>query len=260
MSLPEFELDLQITKHTRSQTRRYLWILLIIMAMLALIALAWASVFPAQSTSDIHAVIEILGSLIGLMAGISLVAQFYVLGDRFNLIVGLAYLVNGVEDFFHGLFSFRNFMQLSQSSLAQFVPATYVTGRILLALLLIAAPWLRNRFGKSSKPKQETFIVSISIVLLTGALTTGVYFLPLPVFMYPEMIISRPVDFISAILLIVALLVEFREYWQSKESLVWWILLSIVINIVGQFVMSFSSMLYDPFFIVAHLYKLLAIS
>ena len=71
-----------------------------------------------------------IGALLGLVVGIFLITRFYILGFRFHLFVGLAFLVNGAEDFIHGLLSFGSARWFSEpgSSLVQFIPGTYVTG------------------------------------------------------------------------------------------------------------------------------------
>ena len=56
-----------------------------------------------RGNPEFHAAVELSGAVIGLVAGIGLVACFYALGNRFHLIVGLAFFINGAEDFVHGL-------------------------------------------------------------------------------------------------------------------------------------------------------------
>ncbi len=235
----------------------------IYLSILALTMVLLASIYPllANSTyegsSDLHATIEMVGALFGVIAGIALVAHFYTLGNRFQLLIGLAFFVNSAEDFVHGLLAFRNLFGLHASSLAQSIPATYVTGRLLLGVILLLAPSMPTWLGESKDPKRETKWISLAVVTVSVALTALAFRIPLPKFIYPHLLISRPVDFLSAIVLLVALIAFLREYHRERDMLTWWISLSIAVNVVGQVLMSFSKSLYDPFFDIAHVYKVL---
>ena len=219
------------------------------------------AVFPVvlnstyKGSPDIHATLEMAGSLVGVLAGIVLVVHFYVLGSRFYLLVGLAYFINGAEDFVHGLISFRNLFNLPPEQLKLAIPATYVTGRILMGLFLIAAPFVTTWFGESTHSKRETVQVSFSAIVVSIILTWWAFYLSLPETIRPEMFIPRPLDFLSAIILGVALVAFLRMYHRDRNQLTWWITLSICVNVVGQLIMSFSRSIYDPFFDIAHLYK-----
>ena len=221
------------------------------------------SIFPMllnstyKGSPDIHSTIEMAGALFGVLAGIVLMVHFYVLGNRFYLLVGLAYFINGAEDFIHGLISFHNIFGLSPEHMALAIPATYVTGRILMGIILLFAPFVTTWFGKSQHSKRETVWASLFTIIVSIILTTGAFHLSLPQTIRPEAVIPRPLDFLSAILLCASLVAFLRMFHRDANILTWWILLSIGVNIVGQLIMSFSRSLYDPFFDVAHVYKVL---
>ena len=210
-----------------------------------------------KGSPDIHATIELVGALIGVLAGIVLVIHFYVLGNRFYLLVGLAFFINGAEDFAHGLISFRNLFSLPPEHLTLAIPATYVTGRILMGIILIAAPFANTWFAESEHPKRETVWMSVLTIVVSLILTYWAFHLSLPNTIRPEAFIPRPLDFLSAIILFIALVAFIRLYLRDRSILTWWILLSIGVNIVGQLIMSFSRSISDPFFDIAHVYKVL---
>ncbi len=248
--------ELSSSAHSSAQERGYLIVLALMMILLA-------SVYPLlrqsvyEGSSDLHATIEMVGALFGLVAGVALIVRFYTLGNRFHLFIGLAFFVNGAEDFVHGLLAFRNLFGLPASSVAQFIPGTYVTGRLLLGVILLLAPSVPIWFGESKNPKRETKWISSIVVIVSIVLTALAFQSPLPNFIYPENLISRPVDFLSGIVLLVALAAFLRKYHQERDMLTWWVALSIGVNVVGQVLMSFSKALYDPFFDIAHVYKVL---
>jgi len=245
--------------HTPRQERRYL-------IMLALVVTLLVSLYPTLGKSpymgnaDLHAATETIGALFGLIAGFALVMRFSTLGNRFHLIIGLAFFVNGAEDLAHGLLSFESthgFIGVPTSSLTRFIPVTYVTGRLMLGGMLLIAPFASVWLKESERPKRETVFGSSAAIILTLIATFVAFKMSLPQLIFPERLISRPVDFLSALLLLMALAVFLRQYHRSLDMLTWWISLSIGINFVGQLMMSVSKALYDPFFDIAHVYKVL---
>ncbi|MBC8873514.1 MAG: hypothetical protein H8E44_29090 [Planctomycetes bacterium] len=236
------------------------------LAVLALVIVLLSSLYPLlagstyRGSADVHATIETTAALLGLIAGFSLVARFYALGNRLHLLIGLAFFVNAAEDFVHGLLAFEAYQQLTgapSSSLAQFIPGTYVAGRLCMGLILLSAPCVKLLLGESPNPQRETKWVSIAVLLVSAAVTIAAFHVPLPKFIFPDRFISRPVDLLSAIVLVLALAMFLWEYCQRRDMLTWWIALSIATNVVGQVFMSFSKQLSDPFFDIAHVYKVL---
>jgi len=235
---------------------------LVILLAIGLLASAypWLAASTYRGRPDLHSALEVAGALIGLIAGIALVACFHALGDRFLLLVGLAFFVNGGEDLVHGLLAARNLFGLDREVLEHAIPATYATGRIMLALLLLAAPWASRWAGPKSRSRWETLWIVLAVLAVTMALTAVAFVIPLPSLVFPDRLISRPVDFSSAVLLAAALVVFLGKYRRDREMLTWWIALSIGVHLAGQGLMSFSKTPrapYDALFIAAHACKVL---
>jgi len=233
---------------------------------LAVVICALVSVYPFlahssyRGSSDLHAAIEAVGACLALVTGLALITRFYALDNRFHLLIGLAFFVNGAEDLVHGLLDFAASHVMpgeAVASLSHFIPGTYVAGRVLMASCLVAAPFVTSLLGESRRPKRETVWVSLSVLLVCAAATSFAFVLPLPDFIYPSYFVSRPVDLFSAGVFLCALLVFIREYHRTRDALTWWVTLSIGINVAGQSLMSFSKALYDPYFDLAHVYKVL---
>ena len=112
---------LGVSVHTIRQARRRLFAIWAVMAVLA-------SLYPILATSsysgsaDLHATIEVAGSVLGLIAGFALVMRFYAFGNRFHLLIGLAFFVNGSEDLVHGLLSFAGLHGIAGSFCQPLVP------------------------------------------------------------------------------------------------------------------------------------------
>lgn len=210
------------------------------------------------SSSDFHSCIEITGSLIALVAGVTCLMYFFGLKNRYYLVVGLGFFISGSEDLAHGVLSFSRLFKDSGVDFTRFIPGTYVSGRIILASMTIAAPLLERTLGESKNVKREAFIYSDIAILVGGSLTALAFAIPLPKFIFPERFIARPVDLYSAVLFLMAFLLVWKRYRVSKDVFSAMLLASILFNMGGQIYMSFSKRLFDAPFDFAHMANVLS--
>ncbi len=230
----------------------------------AVIVLGFIAIGPATfssgwvSNSDFHSSIEMGSALVAICAGFCCLLYFFGLQERFYLIVGLGFLICGGEDFIHGLLSWKLLFAGSGVDFTRFVPGTYVAGRSILAIAIIAAVLINKYMSKVSNPKREAIIFSSFAILLGCGATALAFGLPLPRFIYPDNLISRPVDFISAILFLGALVLVLRQFMQEHNIFRGALIACILFNFGGQIYMSFSKQLFDIFFDVAHVANFLS--
>ncbi len=252
----ETDKDLAANNESGMRTvKRFLWLYITIAAVFLLIG---PKVFSSNwvSSSDFHACIEISSSFIAIMASIACIIYFFGLESRYFLIIGLGFLICGSEDLVHGIFGFKRLFEGTgidwAADIKKFIPGTYVAGRSFLAAMIIAAALLENRAGRTGNVKQEAIRFSIFAFILGGGVTALAFTLPLPDFIFPENIISRPVDFISAMLFITAFFLIFKRFQFHRDIFSGMLLACILLNIGGQVYMSFSKQLFDVFFDTAH--------
>lgn len=244
--------------HSPMQQRIYLITMGVILILLSFIypLLAQSS---HQGNQDIHSTMEIIGSLFALVTGLSLLIHFYTLSNRLFLFTGLAFFINGQEDLIQGISSstfMENLIGLPTTSLTSLIPGTDVAGRLVMGIILLTAPFIMKYMGKSQDPKSET-IWGSAIVFSIGILATILAFqLTIPILTYPNNFVTKPVDFLSAIIFVEAFLIFLKLYLENHDIMAWWITLSIGVHAIGQLLMSFSTSLYDPFFDIAHVYKI----
>ena len=247
-----------LSMHSHMQQRTYL---IIMGAILILLAFIYPLLTQSshQGNQDIHSTMEIIGSLFALVTGLSLLIHFYTLSNRLFLFTGLAFFINGQEDLIQGISSstlMENFIGLPTTSLTSLIPGTDVAGRLVMGIILLSAPFIMKYMGKSQNPKSET-IWGFAIVFSIGILTTILAFqLTIPTLIYPNNFVTKPVDFLSAIIFVEAFLIFLKLYLENHDIMAWWITLSIGVHAIGQLLMSFSTSLYDPFFDIAHAYKI----
>ncbi len=245
--------------HSAAQ-RWFRFVLLAALLVLLAAPLPFARASSYRGSQEFHAAIEMAGAVMAILAGTCFITRFYSLGNHFHLLVGLAFFANGVKDFVHGLLSLaecRQWMIMSAARFEQSIPATGASGRILMALLLILSVLLPPRMGKPGNPKRETFWASALVLVAAGLVTGAIFLVPLPRFVFPDQVISRPVDFASAGLFAIALALFLGMYQRTRDALVWGLALAVGINVVAQGIMGFSRQLGDACYDIAHVYKVL---
>ncbi|MFC1595778.1 ATP-binding protein [Candidatus Margulisiibacteriota bacterium] len=224
-----------------------------------LIALAFVLISPLAfsmphwlSSSDFHSCLELTGSFIAIFAGIVCLMYFFGLKSRFYLIIGIGFLAVGAADFFHGLISWDRAFFGTGIDLLRFMPGTYTAGKVVLALVLIAAPMLEYIIQQTANEKKEMyFSISISLLLAAGV-TIMALLIPLPQFIFPAKLISRPLDLLTALLFGLAFILILKRYIIKKDLFSGLLLASVLLNLGGQIYMSFSKHLFDIYFDIAH--------
>jgi signal transduction histidine kinase/CheY-like chemotaxis protein len=243
--------------HSPAQARRRVAAVPVVVVLLVAV-LPFAHRAEYRGTPEFHATLETTGAFLALLAGTCFIARFYSLGNRFLLLVGLAFFVNGAKDLVHGLLALadsRGWLNIPDPHFEQAVPATGVSGRVLMALLLVLAVLLPQHMPRPRSPKRETILVSLAVLLATGLATAVMFMVSLPPFRHPEWTLSRPVDFASAVLFAVALWLFLKMYYRTRHPLTWWLALSIGVSVAGQVIMGFSEYLGDLCYDLAHVYK-----
>ncbi|NQT32438.1 MAG: hypothetical protein HQ594_02055 [Candidatus Omnitrophica bacterium] len=198
---------------------------------------------------------EIAAALFALGAAIAILVRFFAIGGVFYLVIGLGFLIAGAEDMVHGVISLER-LTIPLSGYEKFIPGTYVAGRAALVLMLIIGAIYAKIRARHLNVKREIFIYG-SIALMVGILLTGVAaMLPLPRFIYPGNIISRPVDLIVGMFYLLAIPLYMDLYSKNKEPFHWSLVASLIFGMVAQVYMVHSQQLYDAQFDLSHIFKI----
>lgn len=211
-----------------------------------------------RSSHDLHAAIEVVGGLIALIAGLTFLLRFTRLGQRSHLLFGVGFLANGSMDLVHGVLPFlavRGFVAVPGDIIDRAVPATYIAGRVTLALMLLAAPFVAGHVDRSSHRSRVAAVVSALVIVASLGLTAVAFYLPGPTTVFSDRLIARPFEVVTAGIFVFAAVVLLRHHRQSGDVMTWWVALAAAVATVGEITMSFSYTLHTATFDVAHLYK-----
>jgi signal transduction histidine kinase len=188
--------------------------------------------------------------------------------DKFSLMIGLAYLTSAVIDALHASFSFNAANETL--FLGYFIPQTWFAGRTFISSVMIIAilryamvanqqPAAREDSPDQTKRKGRQEFVSLSIItltMITAAFLTVVSFftiLPSITVDYP---LHRPYEIPPLIMFSVALFLFYkRGLYKTTDVFYKGILLSLLLDVFSQIVMSYSIIPFDTPHNVSHILK-----
>jgi signal transduction histidine kinase/ActR/RegA family two-component response regulator len=211
-------------------------------------------------SSEFHIIVELGSAVISMLVAFALIVRFYAMGNRFILMVGLAFFCNGLADGHHFVMAINQWQQTHFyfNSQAHLNP-DQIAGVALFGVFLIAATVLPTRKTPKRKSGDEDDALREPMTMLCILLVLACICLLLPV---PRVVLSqglfqRPVDFGIFVIQGFALGFFAREFIRTRDTLTWWITLSISIFVCSQLATATTVQSYGGLYIVAHCLKVL---
>ena len=218
-----------------------------------------------------HFYIELFAVLLAAILSFYYLARAHTLDDKFSLFIGIGFLVNALIDLLHVVISYT-FMD-EFMFLKYFIPQTWFAGRIFLgamfAIAIAGYPLLSRIHNKPSTvgsitdyKNQENKIPGIlvaSLLILTivsGIVALGSLFIIFPGVVLDDFPIHRPYEIPPLALFVIALLYFYKNQLYKKSDVFYkGLLASLVIDIFGQIIMSYSTTSFDTAHNTAHVLK-----
>ncbi|MFG0248009.1 MAG: response regulator [Phycisphaeraceae bacterium JB051] len=211
-------------------------------------------------SDEFHAVVELGGAILSLLVAFALLIRFYAMGGRFVLMIGLGFLCNGLADAHH---TFAAASQWQQSRFMFFFEAfnqpDQITGAALFGVFLILATVLPASFANKHKSDDDSDPLRepMTLLCIILVLTCVCLLVPLRRVALDNPIFHRPVDFGIFVIQCVALGFFAREFIRTRDTLTWWITLSISIFTCSQLATAITAENYGGLFVMAHGLKVL---
>ena len=221
-----------------------------------------------------HFYIELFAVLLAAILSFYYLARAHTLDDKFSLFIGIGFLVNALIDLLHVVISYT-FMD-EFMFIKYFIPQTWFAGRIFLgamfAIAIAGYPLLSRIHNKPSTvgsitdyKNQENKIPGIlvaSLLILTivsGIVALGSLFIIFPGVVLDDFPIHRPYEIPPLALFVIALLYFYKNQLYKKSDVFYkGLLASLVIDIFGQIIMSYSTTSFDTAHNTAHVLKVAA--
>ena len=172
--------------------------------------------------------------------------------DRLTLMLALGFVLAGVVETL-AVLSFYG--QLSAGAALARIPMSWMVGRTLLAILLLAALVVERRVPQSREPGRE-IAIAIFVVGVVAYVTSAVYFGALiePA-IHPTALIARPWDLFPAFLFLLAALGFGRRLRSVSSPFDRALVAALWINVACHVVVSQSAHMFDAPFMLAQVLK-----
>jgi signal transduction histidine kinase len=238
-----------------------------------------------------HFYIELFAVLLAAILSFYYLARAQTLNDNFSLFIGIGFLVNALIDLLHVVISYTYMNEYL--FLKYFIPQTWFAGRIFLgamfAIAIAGYPILsrnsftmnrkknnasslanqkqddpssstsqRNNAGEEGQNKLPKTLLAALVILTiaTAVLAIGSLFIVFPGSVIDDFPIHRPYEIPALALFLVALIYFYKNQLYKKSDVFYKGLLgSLVIDIFGQIIMSYSGTSFDTAHNVAHVLK-----
>jgi signal transduction histidine kinase len=224
-------------------------------------------------TSSIHHFyIELFGTIFAGILAFYYISRAYTLTERFSLFIGIGFLVNTLIDLFHVIVSILNMDDIL--FLKYFIPQTWVAGRLFLSAMLAIAIFKYTSFSSvnsDTQQKQQQIslgkknqnILSLSVllyliivVLFVSIVAVSSLFVVFPFSVVDNIPIHRPYEIFALALFLVSLYYFYKKgIYKNKDVFYTSLAVSIVVDIFGQIIMSYSAHPFDTSHNIAHVLK-----
>lgn len=213
-----------------------------------------------QSSSQFHTLLEGMATLLALVIGVLALVRFYARKSNLFLFVGTGFIATGLLDGYHALATSSAFISYFPSLPPSLIPWSWLASRTMLSSFMYLGRLARKREAEQG----ESGRIAERLIYVGACSLTGIFFLffafaPLPAAYYAEWFVHRPEELIPGALLLLALWGYGRKGLWRSDVFEYWLVLSLLVGLACQICfMAFSSQLFDGFFAVAHLLKIVS--
>ncbi len=236
---------------------------------LSIIALISTNQMLWITSSIHHFYIELFGTIfVGILA-FYYISRAYTINDKFSLFIGIGFLVNALIDLLHVIVSILNTNDIL--FLKYFIPQTWFAGRLFLSAMLAIAIVKYTSFSfvnsniqqQISSGKNNENILSLSVLLYLIIVTLFVsivaissLFVVFPFSVIDDIPIHRPYEIFPLALFLLSLYYFYKNgIYKNKDIFYSSLVVSIVFDIFGQIIMSYSAHHFDTAHNIAHVLK-----
>ncbi|MCJ7802365.1 MAG: EAL domain-containing protein [Candidatus Marinimicrobia bacterium] len=230
--------------------RKYIFILVTILLILSyplLRSIEW------HGSATLHTMMETIATLLALFVGIlSLVHYHANKSNQLFLLIGVGFFGTAFLDGYHAIVTSIFFYNLFPSIPSSLIPWSWIASRLFLSIFLFWS-YMHFRYSNNAIIDERAIYTVVSISTLATFLFFA--FVPLPTGYYLELM-HRPEELLPALFFSLALYGYIVKGNWKNDIFEYWLTLSLIVSVISQIVfMSFSEVLFDIEFDVAHLLK-----
>ena len=263
-----------ILKKTNEQTFHIFKYVILPSIFLSIIALVSTNLSLWITFPRDHFYFELFGTILAGILAFYYISRAQTLNDKFSLFIGIGFLVTVLIDLLHAIVSLLNMNDIL--FLKYFIPQTWFAGRIFLSAMLALAivrytsllsvsssTQQQKRQQKSSNQANENSKVSrlflfslITVTLFSSTVVISSLFVIFPFSVIDNIPIHRPYELFPLALFLISLYYFYKnKIYKNKDIFYTSLVISIVFDIFGQIIMSYSAQHFDTAHNIPHVLK-----
>jgi signal transduction histidine kinase len=217
-----------------------------------------------------HFYIELFGTLLGGILAFYYISRAQTLNDKFSLFIGIGFLVTALIDLLHVIVSFVYMDNII--FLKYFIPQTWFAGRLFLSAMLSIAmikytffssitpvtkqQQISSKLNKGEKISKLLLFYLIIVTLFASIVAVSSLFVVFPFSVSDNIPLHRPYEIFPLALFSLSLYYFYKnKIYKNKDIFYTSIIVSIVFDIFGQIIMSYSGHHFDTAHNIAHILK-----
>ena len=222
-----------------------------------------------------HFYFELFGTILAGILAFYYISRAQTLNDKFSLFIGIGFLVTALIDLLHATVSLLNMNDIL--FLKYFIPQTWFAGRLFLsAMLAIAIVRYTSLLSVSSSTQQQKQQQQISsnkimkiinyqdyscftliiVTLFSSVVAISSLFVIFPFSVIDNIPIHRPYELFPLALFLISFYYFYKnKIYKNKDIFYTSLVISIVFDIFGQIIMSYSAQHFDTAHNIAHILK-----
>ena len=244
---------------------------------LSIIALVATNQFLWVSSAIHHFYIELFGTLLAGILSFYYISRANTLKDKFSLFIGIGFLVTTLIDLLHVMVSLLNMDDIL--FLKYFIPQTWFAGRLFLSAMLFIAivkyvsfssmysstqqlqqqqksSNMNTNKNNENKLSRLLLLYLIIVTLFSSVLTISSLYVILPFSVIDNIPIHRPLEIFPLTLFVFSLYYFYKNgIYKNKDVFYTSLAISIVFDVFGQIIMSYSAQHFDTAHNIAHVLK-----
>jgi signal transduction histidine kinase len=264
-----------LSKKTNKQTfniLKYIILSSIFLSIIALVSTTNQSLWVSLPID--HFYIELFGTILAGILAFYYISRAKSLNDKFSLFIGIGFLVNALIDLLHVTVSLHNMDDIL--FLKYFIPQTWFAGRLFLSAMLAIAIFKYTTFSAVNLTKREQqqqqipfnqnnknilskslLFYFIIVTLISSAVAVSSLFVIFPFSVIDDGIpIHRPYEIFPLALFLISFYYFYKnKIYKNKDIFYTSLVISIVLDIFGQIIMSSSAQHFDTAHNMAHVLK-----
>ena len=216
-----------------------------------------------------HFYIELFGTLLGGILAFYYISRAQTLNDKFSLFIGIGFLVTALIDLLHVIVSFVYMDNIL--FLKYFIPQTWFAGRLFLSAMLsiamikyiffssftpVTKQHISSKLNKEEKISKLLLFYLIIVTLFASIVAVSSLFVVFPFSVIDNIPLHRPYEIFPLALFSLSLYYFYKnKIYKNKDVFYTSIIVSIVFDIFGQIIMSYSGHHFDTAHNIAHILK-----